>query len=244
MMLVQLKYNSKTDRACGAYCWSVLGREGGVFDHAARLRIDGLWYGSPYIELAETSYIQSSTGWLARFVPPHPPTTVLQSWLTHPSLQIEYKGRGYFSGKSHSFKATLKPPTSADNTEVIEGHGTPPRRRRTVWLSMMSRRPRRRLLSSLSGSKDEWESRRLWWRCCQRNQGGRFWDRESGEELHWGEFSGLVADRSFLLLMVCMYRTNNASGGGMKLLPRRLGNWSISNILKASSCAFCLVYAL
>ena len=30
-----------------------------------RLRIDGLWYGSPYIELAETSYIQSSSGWLS-----------------------------------------------------------------------------------------------------------------------------------------------------------------------------------
>jgi hypothetical protein len=30
-----------------------------------RLRIDGLWYGSPYIELAETSSIQSSTGWLS-----------------------------------------------------------------------------------------------------------------------------------------------------------------------------------
>lgn len=30
-----------------------------------KLRIDGLWYGSPYIELAETSYIQSSRGWLS-----------------------------------------------------------------------------------------------------------------------------------------------------------------------------------
>lgn len=30
-----------------------------------RLRIDGLWYGSPYIELAETSYIQGSNGWLS-----------------------------------------------------------------------------------------------------------------------------------------------------------------------------------
>ena len=30
-----------------------------------RLRIDGLWYGSPYIELTEYSYIQSSTGWLS-----------------------------------------------------------------------------------------------------------------------------------------------------------------------------------
>lgn len=34
-----------------------------------RLRIDGLWYGSPYIELTETSYIQSSTGWLSTVRP-------------------------------------------------------------------------------------------------------------------------------------------------------------------------------
>ena len=34
-----------------------------------RLRIDGLWYGSPYIELAETSYIQSSSGWLSTVRP-------------------------------------------------------------------------------------------------------------------------------------------------------------------------------
>ncbi|EJD43595.1 Oxysterol-binding protein [Auricularia subglabra TFB-10046 SS5] len=53
-----------------------------------KLRIDGLWYGSPYIELTDSSYIQSSTGWLST---------------------IEYKGKGYFSGKSHTFKATLAP---------------------------------------------------------------------------------------------------------------------------------------
>jgi hypothetical protein len=31
-----------------------------------RLRIDGLWYGSPYIELAETSYIVGNNGWCAQ----------------------------------------------------------------------------------------------------------------------------------------------------------------------------------
>lgn len=36
-----------------------------------RLRIDGLWYGSPYIELTETSYIQSSSGWLSTVCPPN-----------------------------------------------------------------------------------------------------------------------------------------------------------------------------
>ncbi|KAG6853455.1 hypothetical protein C0991_004242 [Blastosporella zonata] len=52
-----------------------------------RLRIDGLWYGSPYIELAETSYILGG-GFVGT---------------------IEYKGKGYFSGKSHSFKAHIAP---------------------------------------------------------------------------------------------------------------------------------------
>lgn len=52
-----------------------------------RLRIDGLWYGSPYIELAETSYIVGG------------------GYIT----SIEYKGKGYFSGKSHTFKSTTTP---------------------------------------------------------------------------------------------------------------------------------------
>lgn len=52
-----------------------------------KLRIDGLWYGSPYIELADTSYVIGGG---------HITT-------------IEYKGKGYFSGKSHSFKATTVP---------------------------------------------------------------------------------------------------------------------------------------
>ncbi|THV02659.1 Oxysterol-binding protein [Dendrothele bispora CBS 962.96] len=65
-----------------------------------RLRIDGLWYGSPYIELAETSYIVSQ-----KYV-----------------CTIEYKGKGYFSGKSHSFKATLTPaPGASGKDHVVEG---------------------------------------------------------------------------------------------------------------------------
>ncbi|KAF8154016.1 hypothetical protein B0H34DRAFT_720051 [Crassisporium funariophilum] len=57
-----------------------------------RLRIDGLWYGSPYIELADASHIIGGGS----------------------IVSIEYKGKGYFSGKSHSFKATCLP---------IPGHG-------------------------------------------------------------------------------------------------------------------------
>jgi len=57
-----------------------------------RLRIDGLWYGSPYTELADTSQIIGG-GYV---------------------VNLEYKGKGYFSGKSHSFKATVTP---------MPGHG-------------------------------------------------------------------------------------------------------------------------
>ncbi|TFK69778.1 Oxysterol-binding protein [Pluteus cervinus] len=56
-----------------------------------RLRIDGLWYGSPYVELAENSYVVGG-GYIS---------------------SIEYKGRGYFSGKSHTFKAITTPDSSA-----------------------------------------------------------------------------------------------------------------------------------
>ena len=50
------------------------------------LHIDGLWYGSPYIELAHTSYIHSTTGFTAT---------------------INYAGKGYFSGKPHSFLSLI-----------------------------------------------------------------------------------------------------------------------------------------
>ncbi|KAG6890200.1 hypothetical protein C0995_010211 [Termitomyces sp. Mi166 len=67
-----------------------------------RLRIDGLWYGSPYIELTETTYIVGG-GFVGT---------------------IEYKGKGYFSGKSHSFKAHVAPaPGMGGGAEehIVEG---------------------------------------------------------------------------------------------------------------------------
>ncbi|KXN85200.1 Protein KES1 [Leucoagaricus sp. SymC.cos] len=58
-----------------------------------KLRINGLWYGSPYIELTDTLYIVGG-GFLST---------------------IEYKGKGYFTGKSHQIKATVTP------LPVVEG---------------------------------------------------------------------------------------------------------------------------
>lgn len=52
------------------------------------LHIEGLITGSPFVELEGVSYIQSSTGYTAK---------------------IDYSGRGWLSGKSNTFSATLYP---------------------------------------------------------------------------------------------------------------------------------------
>ncbi|KAH9916255.1 Oxysterol-binding protein [Epithele typhae] len=107
-----------------------------------RLRIDGLWYGSPYIELAETSYIQSSSGWLST---------------------IEYKGKGYFSGRSHSFKALLTSPGSSHPVKKYEG----------VWHEVSKDLDTGETFTDVTSAKEEvtvgtveemheFESRRLW----------------------------------------------------------------------------------
>ncbi|KAJ1022480.1 hypothetical protein NDA16_003469 [Ustilago loliicola] len=62
------------------------------------LLIEGLWYGSPYVELTGNSYIQSTTGLL---------TT------------LSYTGKGYFSGKAHSFKATIS--AGGNTLHTVEG---------------------------------------------------------------------------------------------------------------------------
>lgn len=108
-----------------------------------RLRIDGLWYGSPYIELAETSYIQSSTGWLST---------------------IEYKGKGYFSGKSHTFKATLTPPSHVHTSpHVIEGtwHTTSKELHSGVTFHDVTS-PKEEITVAPVEQQGEWESRKLW----------------------------------------------------------------------------------
>lgn len=50
------------------------------------LHIEGLMQASPYVELDGSSYIQSSNGYIA---------------------VIDYSGKGYFSGKKHTFKARI-----------------------------------------------------------------------------------------------------------------------------------------
>jgi hypothetical protein len=82
--------------------------------------------------------------------------------------QIEYKGKGYFSGKSHSFKATLSPVPSGSThngkeTHVVEG----------TWHTSSKHTGTGAIFHDVCGPKEvvsvrpveeqgEWESRKLW----------------------------------------------------------------------------------
>jgi len=113
-----------------------------------RLRIDGLWYGSPYIELTDTSYIVSSTGYTAT---------------------IEYKGKGYFGGKSHQYKATLVGPTGA-TTAVADGlwdsvskvTSTKSRYVGTGEVFVDVTGPKEEVNVKPIEEQGEWETRKLW----------------------------------------------------------------------------------
>ncbi|KAG6867538.1 hypothetical protein C0993_001502 [Termitomyces sp. T159_Od127] len=123
-----------------------------------RLRIDGLWYGSPYIELTETTYIVGGG-----FV-----------------CTIEYKGRGYFSGKSHSFKAHVVPApgmggagagaeehvvegTWHEKSKLVKGGS---RHQRADGAFHDAGEERKKEVTALGGEADgsmgEFETRRLW----------------------------------------------------------------------------------
>lgn len=116
------------------------------------LQIQGVWLGSPYTELSQTSSIQSSTGWLAN---------------------IEYKGKGYFSGKAHSFKATLARNTGG-KSHIFEGQWNTtsiPKSSIPGSLGVLDANGNFTDVTSPSepvsvvqdlGKMQKWESRRLW----------------------------------------------------------------------------------
>lgn len=68
------------------------------------LHIEGLWGGSPYVELNGNSFIQSSSGYTSK---------------------IDYSGKGWLSGKKNTFSATLYPKgKEKDVLYTVEGQWT------------------------------------------------------------------------------------------------------------------------
>jgi len=105
------------------------------------LVIEGLLWGAPYVELSGTSYIASSTGYLAK---------------------IDYSGKGYFSGKSHTYKATIAPSSKPDHAlYTIEGQwdGISKRKSDVFWDASAERRE---VGVKPIEEQHEMESRRVW----------------------------------------------------------------------------------
>lgn len=64
------------------------------------LHIEGIVYGSPYVELNKSTTITSSTGYVAK---------------------IDYSGKGWVSGKKNSFVATLSKEGQKEVLYTVEG---------------------------------------------------------------------------------------------------------------------------
>lgn len=108
-----------------------------------RLRIDGLWYGSPYIELAETSYIQGSTGYLSTvriFIS----FRSTQDLRTYYNYRLNIKAKGTSLANRTPSKLLSNRPRPSKRLLSSKGRGTPPRRRRMESRSTMSPRPRKK----------------------------------------------------------------------------------------------------
>lgn len=80
----------------------------------------------------------------------------------HISLQVEYKGKGYFTGKSHSFKAIVTPPNSTTAKHTIEGqwHTTSKDAYGVTFHDVQG--PKEEVTVAPVSEQDEWESRNLW----------------------------------------------------------------------------------
>jgi hypothetical protein len=121
--------------------------------YPAKLRIEGIVWGSPYVELTENSAIQSSTGFTAA---------------------IEYKGKGYFSGKPHTFKAVLT--QGSKQIQTYEGQWTGVSHiggsKGPVFLDTSA--PKEEVTVKPISEQGEWESRRLWEKVAKGIRSGQY----------------------------------------------------------------------
>ena len=78
-------------------------------------------------------------------------------------MKIEYKGKGYFSGKSHSFKAVISRPGSSSAAHTYEGlwHLTSKDvKTGAIFTDVTS--PKEEVSTYPIEEQDDWETRRLW----------------------------------------------------------------------------------
>lgn len=116
-----------------------------------QLTLEGLFFGSPYAELAEQSYIVSSSGWIA---------------------MNEYSGKGWLSGEKNTIKTSIYAPGHFTETGhakyVVEGQWIDRLRMRTRTAKyekdevFLDTHKEERIQITPQETTDPYESRKLW----------------------------------------------------------------------------------
>ncbi|KAJ9107145.1 hypothetical protein QFC19_002805 [Naganishia cerealis] len=142
-----------------------------------KLQIQGLVWGSPYIELTDSTAIVSDTGFVAN---------------------IDYKGKGWVSGKAHSYKATL----SHNGKSIRSYEGT--------WTAIGKVAKSDEVFTDATVPKTEvsvkpieeqkdWESRKLW--------------RATAQGIRSGDYDAASRDKSRIENEQRQRRKDEASAG-------------------------------
>jgi hypothetical protein len=95
----------------------------------------------------------------------------------HRNPKIDYKGKGYFTGKAHSYKATLTKSGHSSTLQTYEGQWTGVStvggsKSSTVFLDTSS--PKEEVMVKGVTEQGEWESRRLWEKVAKGIRGGLY----------------------------------------------------------------------
>ncbi|WWD21854.1 hypothetical protein CI109_106342 [Kwoniella shandongensis] len=118
-----------------------------------KLRIEGIIWGSPYIELTDSNAIQSSTGYTA---------------------QIDYKGKGYFTGKPHSYKASISKGSKTQQSYEGQWTGVSYIGGSKGPVFFDAHLPKEEVSVKPIEEQGEWESRRLWDKVAKGIKGGNY----------------------------------------------------------------------
>ena len=110
-------------------------------------------------------------------------------------MQIDYKGKGYFSGKPHTFKAVIS--RGSHSVQTYEGQwtgvSTAGGSKGAVFLDTSA--PKEEVTVKPIDQQGDWESRKLWEKVAKGIRSGSY-DQAAAEKTRIEVSTGIVAESS------------------------------------------------